>query len=141
MRRGLTLLALRSSMILLVLCLVVAPNCSSWCAAKACSLPTAPASSPGGCHHHGTSSNSSSHIATHTAPGFCPAGNDFPAALRLESSNSFFSAGVQRSSTDFLAVTVSSASPASTAFPSQRTNPLQPSREPSDPAPTMPLRL
>src|SRR5579863_895739 len=129
MRRRLTLLVLRSSMILLVLCLVVAPICSSWCAAKACSLPATQGSPPSGCHHHGASSNSSSHIAAHTAPSFCPAGNDFPAALRLESSNSFFSAGVQRSSTDFLAVTASSASSASNALLSQRTNPLQPSRE------------
>jgi hypothetical protein len=137
MKRSLALLAIRFGTALLVLCLVVAPVCSSWCAARACSLPAPSHSSSTGCHHHRSISSPSTEISAYSTAGFCPAANDFPAALRPESATSISSSSFEHA-TDRVVPNHTSLSAWSSSGP--RT-PLQLSRGVLDSSFAVPLRL
>src|SRR5271154_5423349 len=141
MKRSLALLATRFSTALLVLCLVVAPVCSSWCAAKACSLPAPSDTSPTGCHHHGSNANPSSEASAHSTAGFCAAASDFAAALRPVSATSISSRSLEDTTDRLLPAHASFSAWSSLTFRWQTANPSQLSRGALDSALAVPLRL
>jgi|SRR5579863_5231576 len=141
MQRSLALLAARFATVVLVLCLVVVPVCSSWCAAKACSLPAPTDSSSTGCHHRASSSSPSSQIGALNTAGFCPAANDLPAALRPESPTSVSSRSLEPATERILAAHFSSPSWFSPGLWSRENGPLQLSPGTLSFSPSLPLRL